>query len=276
MAPLSSQVSPVKILMLHGYTQSGSHFHAKTRALEKHLQKAFPGTTLSYPTGPLRLKASDVPGFESSNPSDVSDTGEAESYGWWRRSNTADPPEYAGLEDGFATVAKTLETEGPFDGIVGFSQGAALAAMVASLLEGSPRREAFKHFQHESPLSIPFPTSFESLKHPRLKFCISYSGFVAPGQRYKAFYEYPRIETPSCHFIGSLDSVVEESRCRLLIDSCGGEGKAKVIWHPGGHFIPSSKQYLGALAEFIRAVESPTVQGKEQEEEKVEDMEVPF
>ncbi|KAG4415009.1 hypothetical protein IFR04_011830, partial [Cadophora malorum] len=32
----------LKILMLHGYTQSGPLFHAKTRALEKLLTKSFP------------------------------------------------------------------------------------------------------------------------------------------------------------------------------------------------------------------------------------------
>src|SRR5437667_274191 len=164
---------PLKILMLHGYTQSGPLFHAKTRALEKHLHKAFPGTTLVYPTGPLHLNPADVPDFKSASAADVAD---AELYGWWRRSNTADLPEYLGFEDGMAAVAKILAKEGPFDGVIGFSQGAALAAMLASLLEGPWRRDAFGHFCAESPLSIPFTPSFESLHHPPLKFGVIYSG----------------------------------------------------------------------------------------------------
>jgi fermentation-respiration switch protein FrsA (DUF1100 family) len=265
--------APLQILMLHGYTQSGPLFHAKTRALEKHLQKAFPGSTLVYPTGPLRLSPADVPGFESSSSAEATDV---EAYGWWRRSNTAEPPEYLGLEDGMAAVAKILATEGPFDGVVGFSQGAALTAMLASLLEGPPRHEAFSYFRTESPLSIPFPPSFESLQHPPLKFGVIYSGFVAPGQRYKAFYDHPHIQTPTAHFLGSLDSVVDEGRSRALIDACGGEGKARVIWHPGGHFVPSGKQHLEALVDFIQSTTSLTPQKKREEDENVEDMDVPF
>ena len=264
---------PVRILMLHGYTQSGPLFHAKTRALEKHLQKAFPGSTLVYPTGPLRLSPGDVPGFEVSSSNDAN---EVEAYGWWRRSNTADPPEYIGFEDGMAAVAKVLATEGPFDGVIGFSQGAALTAMLASVLEGPWRRETFSRFRSESPLSIPFPPSFEPLQHPPLKFGVIYSGFVAPGQRYKAFYDHPHIQTPTAHFLGSLDSVVDEGRSRALIDACGGEDKARVIWHPGGHFVPSGKQHLEALVDFILATISPTHENKREEDEKVEDMDVPF
>lgn len=270
----SAPSAPVRILMLHGYTQSGPLFHAKTRALEKHLQKAFPGSMLVYPTGPLRLNPADVPGFESASSTDAKDN--VEVYGWWRRSNSADPPEYLGLEDGLAAVAQVLATEGPFDGAIGFSQGAALAAVLASLLEGPPRREAFNHFRSESPLSIPFPASFESLQHPPLKFGVMYSGFVAPGQRYKAFYDHPRIQTPTAHFLGSLDSVVDEGRSRALIDACGGEEKARVIWHPGGHFVPSGKQHLDTLVDFIQTTTSSSSEKKGGEEENVEDMDVPF
>lgn len=259
--------------MLHGYTQSGQLFRAKSRALEKHLAKAFPGSTLSYPTGPLRLKPSDVPGF---NPFTAPDDDDIEAYGWWRRSNTADPPEYVGIEDAFSQLAKTLATEGPFDGIVGFSQGAALAAMVSSVLEGQSRKETFQNFQSQSSLSIPFPSSFHDIQHPPMKFCIVYSGFIAPGERYRAFYN-PPVSTPSCHFIGSLDSVVEESRCRALVDASGGESKARLIFHPGGHFLPSSKHFLDILVDFICNIINPSVQkGTKMVEESVEDMDVPF
>lgn len=271
--PSPQSSSPVKILLLHGYTQSGQLFRAKTRALEKHLQKAFPGSRLSYPTGPLRLKPSDVPGFD---PSIASDSDDIEAYGWWRRSNTADPPEYVGLEDGLSEVAKTLATEGPFDGVAGFSQGAALAAMVASMLQGQRRKDAFQNSQTQSSLSIPFPSSFTNLQHPPMKFCVIYSGFVAPGERYRAFYD-PHISTPSCHFIGSLDSVVEESRCRALVDAFGAEPKAQLVFHPGGHFLPSSKQFLDVLVSFIAEVVRPNAEKLSQAfEESVEDMNLPF
>lgn len=264
--------SGIKILMLHGYTQNGPLFHAKTRALEKHLQKAFPGVSLTYPTGPLRLKPSDVPGFD---PTSTEDPDSIEAYGWWRRSNTSDPPEYVDLDRGLGTVASVLESEGPFDGVIGFSQGASLAAMVASLLEGESRKQAFEKAKSESSLAIPYPASFERLSHPPLKFCAAYCGFIAPGERYRGFYENPHIQTPVCHFIGSLDSVVEECRTQALVDATGGAEKSQVVMHPGGHFVPSGKQYLDAVAAFIKQKLSSPVEKKDLEE-RVEDMDLPF
>ncbi|KAL1851890.1 hypothetical protein Plec18170_006193 [Paecilomyces lecythidis] len=289
---------PLKILMLHGYTQSGTLFYNKTRALAKHLQKSFPlhDITFSYPTGPLRLNPADIPGYEKTADASSDDHAEIEAYGWWRRSNTSDPPEYLGLENGLDSVAKVLRTEGPFDGVIGFSQGAALAAMVASLLEQPSRKEAFRYFSDAKTASegfdlppsaattgvkgIEFPESFESevVSHPPLKFALCYSGFRAPGPRYRGFYEHPAIQTPVLHVLGSLDSVVEESRSRALIEACAGEPEkeGKVVWHPGGHFLPSQRTYLDAAVLFIRkCLEGQTDKGKEAEE-SVEDMDVPF
>lgn len=262
----------LKVLMLHGYTQSGPLFHAKTKALEKVLRKAFPGIALSYPTGPLKLKANDVPGFDMAQVEDESS--EIEAYGWWRKSNVSDPPEYVGIEEGFTVVADTLKSEGPFDGVVGFSQGAAMAAMVASLLEGETRKGAFRAAQARLKLAVSYPASFANLDHPPLKFCVSYAGFRAPGDRYTALYE-PSIRTPMCHFIGSLDTVVEEARTDSLIDAAGGPQKTTVVVHPGGHFVPNNRQYLDTVVGFIKAKATHS-DGAGKKEESVEDMDVPF
>src|SRR5438034_271184 len=52
----------LKILMLHGYTQSGPLFRAKTRFLQTSLKKALPSDAIQLidPTGPLRTKISDI------------------------------------------------------------------------------------------------------------------------------------------------------------------------------------------------------------------------
>lgn len=260
---------PLKVLMLHGYTQNGALFRAKTRVLEKRLQKALPSVSLSYPTGQIQLKPDDVPGFDG-NP-----TESTEAYGWWKRRDDSDPPEYVGIDDAFDEIAKVLKAEGPFDGVIGFSQGACFAAVVASLLEGESRRRAFEQAQTKSAHALAYPKSFEDLEHPPLKFGIVYSGFIPPGDRYKGIYN-PPIETPLCHFIGSLDSVVEEKRTQALVDASGGNDKTQVVIHPGGHFVPTSKQYLDVAAAFIQQQMGPKVEQNGQKEESVEDMDVPF
>jgi pimeloyl-ACP methyl ester carboxylesterase len=290
----------LRILMLHGYTQSGPLFHAKTKALEKSLAKAFPaapapghlathpgGISLHYPTAPIKLSYADIPGVNVDGAEANTDE-QPEAYGWWRRKGDGEPFTYEGIEQGLATIAETMTCEGPFDGVIGFSQGGAAAGMVASLLEEG-RRSAFETAQSKG--GIRFPDSFTSdsgyiegtVQEP-LKFAVSYSGFGASTNAlYQAFYE-PKIQTPMMHFLGSLDTVVSEERSLRLVEACeNGKGKdggvQRVVYHPGGHFLPSSqKQYVAALVAFIREVMSEQVAalGSKKEEESVEDMELPF
>jgi fermentation-respiration switch protein FrsA (DUF1100 family) len=127
-----------------------------------------------------------------------------------------------------------------------------------------------------------YPDSFEAdtgyvegTVHPPLKFAVSYSGFAARGtELYRAFYE-PKIKTPMLHFLGSLDAVVEEARSLALVEGCENS-EGRVVYHPGGHFLPSSqKAYVSALVGFIKDVmQAADSEGKV--EESVEDMDVPF
>jgi pimeloyl-ACP methyl ester carboxylesterase len=291
----------LRILMLHGYTQSGPLFHAKTKALEKSLAKDFPaapapghlathpgGIELHYPTAPIKLSYADIPGVNVDGADSKADDEQPEAYGWWRRKGDSEPFTYEGIEQGLATVAETMTREGPFDGVIGFSQGGAAAGMVASLLEEG-RRAAFETAQSKG--GIRFPDSFtrdsgyiEESVQATLKFAVSYSGFGAStNSLYQAFYE-PKIQTPMMHFLGSLDTVVSEDRSLRLVEACA-EGKGKdggvqrVVYHPGGHFLPSSqKQYVAALVAFIREVmsEQGVAAAPKKEEESVEDMDVPF
>ncbi|KAI4126123.1 MAG: hypothetical protein LQ347_005101 [Umbilicaria vellea] len=264
---------PLKVLMLHGYTQSGPLFHAKSGALEKAICRSFPNASFSYPTGPMRLRPADIPGFESITRN--ADGNETEAYAWWRRSNAG--LEYLGLQEGLAKIAATIKEEGPFDGVVGFSQGGCAAGMVAALLEGTERVKGFERREKEG--GFPYPSSFlrsedsAGLVQPPLKFAIIYSGFAAPSEIYSGFYD-PPITTPTLHFIGSLDSVVEEARSRKLIGACAGE--EKVVVHPGGHFVPSQKAFLEAAVGFVLESLQEKKRKEAREEERVEDMEVPF
>lgn len=292
----TGQGRKLKILMLHGFTQTGHLFEIKTKALKKSLEKSIPaapkpghlkqypgGIELHYPTAPIRLDVTDVPGFDVDG-----DKESPEAYGWWRRKGDAEPYVYVGMEQGLATIAQNLLEHGPFDGVLGFSQGGAAAGMVASLLEGG-RREAFEAAQAKG--GMRYPDSFthdsgfiEEAIHPPLKFAVSYSGFGASTNAlYQAFYK-PKIRTPMLHFLGTVDTVVSEERSLRLVDACedgsGGKGGVeRVVYHPGGHFLPSSqRQYVAALVAFIKETVGEVVQAgvERKQEERAEDMDVPF
>ncbi|MCJ1287914.1 hypothetical protein MMC26_007266 [Xylographa opegraphella] len=265
----------LKILMLHGYTQSGPRFHDKTRALEKALIKAFPSSTLHYPTGPLPLRPADIPGFVPSTQGNGNEE-ETDSFAWWRR-QSGDSPLYTGMDKGLETIAESIRQEGPFDGAIGFSQGGAATAIVASLLELG-RRQAFDTAYNKDPQKFKYPSSFvnddgEAIQPP-LKFAIVYSGFAAPFELYSAFYE-PKLTTPVLHFLGSLDTLVDETRGRLLIESCEN-GAQRVVTHPGGHFLPSQKVWLDAAIGFVKECVNGAATKKATQEEGVEEMDVPF
>ena len=220
------------------------------------------------------------------------ESGSEECFGWWQRKEgvrEADQTrdgvnglgtesaefQYAGLELGLARIAETLREQGPFDGVVGFSQGGCAAGMVASLLEGGPRRAAFEEQARKG--GIEFPQSFvaegDAMIHLPLRFAAIYSGFGVPmNPLYRAFYD-PPIQTPMIHFLGTLDTVVEEARSMRLADSCLNK---KVVHHPGGHFLPASQRdVVGALVSFINEAMGWT-DNKSAEEEKAEDMQMPF
>ncbi|KAL8823676.1 MAG: hypothetical protein Q9191_005647 [Dirinaria sp. TL-2023a] len=276
-AATGSTPAALKVLLLHGYTQSGPLFSAKSRALHKALQKSFSPRPVqfSYPTGPHRLMPTDVPDYGPPDP-DGANIEDVEAFGWWIRKDTDDGIIYRGIDQGMAAIARCIEEDGPFEGVIGFSQGAAAAAMVASLLEGNERFNAFAKAENEG--GIPYPSTFKAyggfVQQP-LKFAIVYSGFRAPGKRYEAFYE-PRIETPVLHFLGQLDSVVEEDRSRALVAACEA-GEKNVVIHPGGHFLPSQRPWLDACVNFVKScTEQPAGRAGKEQEDDINDLDVPF
>ena len=287
--------------MLHGYTQTPALFRAKTRALAKALAKPYPALHLSYPAAPHRLSPADIPGSNSNSSSNNNhhhhpdeEEGEEEeeapeAYGWWRRKDrtlrdgqgqeTGDTEVvYEGLENGLSRIAECIRAEGPFDGVVGFSQGAAAAAMVASLLEGGrARREAFDRARAGG--GVPFPDCFlgavDGFVQGPLRFAVCYGGFRAPGGLYAGFYE-PRVRTRVLHVLGRVDGVVDAVRGMQLVGACEG-GEGRVVVHPGGHFVPSQKPWLDAVVGFVKQCMEGEGEGEkeDQEEERVEDMDVP-
>lgn len=246
-----------KLTNLSGYTQSGPLFRSKTRALEKLLVKALTPLklrpTLVYPTAPNRLSARDIPGYqppESSThdgaPEDDND--QTDAWAWFRKDEATSS--YRLLDVGMHALASAIrDVPGPIDGVIGFSQGGAVAAMLAAALE-TPHREA--------------PTETESgwvdaLREANggrpLKFAVVYSGFFAMPKELGWLYAPRKIGTPTLHFLGGLDTVVEESRSQALVERCeeGEDGKRRVVvTHPGGHYVPVSKDWVGVLVGFVR------------------------
>ncbi|KAG9854620.1 FSH1-domain-containing protein, partial [Aureobasidium melanogenum] len=275
MPPNSKSTNPqsrkLKILMLHGYTQSGPLFQAKTQRIKKLLEKSLAslpiktdtpitGIDLFYPTGPFKVSSADLNGAEVRQ----------DANGWWKLRDRGEIQE--GVHVGLDQVAKVLKENGPMDGVMGFSQGAALAAMVVSLLEPN-RADAFGKVPGGG---MEYPQSIKELQHPPLRFGVCFSGLLNKHHAYTAFYE-PRIQTPVLHVLGSMDTIVEESESLALAERCADGGNGTVIRHAGTHTVPTSDRDIAAVIQFIRnAFPSGDASANKDEEEDVLDMDMPF
>lgn len=205
MSALKMSGRNVKVLMLHGYTNNGPVFHRKTGSLRKALQKKMT-CDFVFPTAPIKLETPSV--AKADDEGNTNDTQDA--HGWWRADDSK--RDFVGWDDSVAFIQNIFDEQGPFDGIIGFSQGAAFAGMIGSLIEK------------------------KKMNHPKLTFIIAFSGFRARFEKYDYLYE-PPIRTPVMNVIGSLDTVVEEERTMKLVEVCEN---GSVVRHMGGHFVPSS------------------------------------
>lgn len=140
-----------------------------------------------------------------------------------------------------ATIAAAIRDAGGIDAVAGFSQGGAVASIVAGALQADRKLPEGEEGDWARGLR-------DANGGRDLKFAVSWSGFYATPEALRFLFE-PKITTPTLHVYGSLDVVVEESRTQRLIDSCV---EPAVVVHPGGHHVPVSKEYVMPLAGFIK------------------------
>ncbi|KAF8499904.1 serine hydrolase FSH, partial [Hysterangium stoloniferum] len=225
--------------LVNSYSQNGKIFYKRMSAIrkacEKHVQFVFLDA-------PHILVPADLPGHAlewlqaaeaNASPSEPDEA--LTPRGWWEAN--ADRTKMTGLHETLALLRDTLRST-RFHGVLGFSQGAALAGVVAAILE---RPESYPGFiENGQPI------------HPKLDFFISVSGFLPVDPLLNSIISQttPKLTTPSLHVIGNTDVIVIPERSQTLIDACD-ENCARIERHEGGHFVPSKtnwrhffKQYL--------------------------------
>ena len=149
--------------------------------------------------------------------------------------------EYTELPNTLEVLTDYIKNHGPFDGVVGFSQGATLAHMLASWCEAmfSPgRRNALMRQGH--PLSTPPP------QRP-FRFTIGFAGWRGTRAYYTGFYE-PLMQTPTLIVRGQLDIAVplRGSEELLQASACG-----EFLEHLGTHYVPKKPETLERVADFV-------------------------
>lgn len=223
-------MAPLRVLCVHGYRQNGGSFREKTGALRKLLKKQVELVYLSAPHGVRQGCSEEAP--EKEDGSAPGPGGDEDSRGWWfsdvqARSFSAQQQceESLGLDESVAVVREAVQVQGPFDGILGFSQGAAFVAILCSLQEQKLEPEF----------------SF--------RFAVLVAGFRSACLEHLKFYSAP-LRIPSLHVFGLEDRVIPDDMSRQLLPSFL---EPRVLTHPGGHFVPAASAHRPTYQDFLKS-----------------------
>jgi Ran GTPase-activating protein (RanGAP) involved in mRNA processing and transport/predicted esterase len=183
----------LRVLVLHGMRQSARRLRERLRTLDRALDDV---VEFVYLDGPYAV-----------------DDAVPHQRCWWKTSD--DNRAYAGWE---ASV-RQIDAHLPADGVLGFSQGAALTGLYAAL-----RTDA-------------------------LRFVICVAGFPSRADAHQVLLEPDSIALPSFHLWGERDTMVEPARSRALAEVFVGPTLQS---HAGGHFAPDHLP-VDALRVFLTA-----------------------
>uniref|UniRef100_A0A2P2QL57 UPF0483 protein CBG03338-like n=1 Tax=Rhizophora mucronata TaxID=61149 RepID=A0A2P2QL57_RHIMU len=208
-----------RILCLHGFRTSG--------AILRKLMGRWPETVL----GKLDLEFLDGP-FPAHGKSDAEGFFDPPYYEWYQSSQ--DFEEYRNFEECMAYIEKYMFNHGPFDGLLGFSQGALISAAVPGM---QAQGMAFTRV-------------------PKVKFLILISGAKFGGYKFgqpklaaNAFSS--PINCLSLHFIGEKDFMKAGS-----MDLVGSFVDPFVIYHPKGHTVPRvDGEAIETMLHFIESIQ---------------------
>ena len=215
------------VLCLHGYAQSAAEMEAFMAPTVEALKGLF---EFRFVDAPHRAQATEL----------ILTEGLANPRCWWlAQKNVREEWEYNGVSAALDCVAAAehalvRETGKGFEGILGFSQGAAMASLVAAL---------FARHSEAAPLQS-------------LRFAVLVSGFpwrdVKTGHR--QLFEAPTpISLPSLHVISDEDQVVKPRLSDAL-----ARFFAEPAWyrHDSGHRVPREPAWLAAFATFLASASS--------------------
>ncbi|CAB3235243.1 unnamed protein product [Arctia plantaginis] len=202
----------LKILAFHGYRQNGTVFRAKIGSFRKAVAKY---AQLVFVSAPHKVVIEDGGGDEDAR-------------SWWfnAEDNTFSGKCLGGPALGFEAtldlIERVVKEHGPFDGFMGFSQGACLVGLLAAM-------------QQKGYLPYTF------------KFAIFASGFRSGSLVHKGFYD-EEITLPSLHVYGESDSIIPKEMSESLINLFI---KPVVAEHTGGHYVACSGAIKDAYQDFL-------------------------
>ncbi|KAI9201215.1 hypothetical protein LWI28_020200 [Acer negundo] len=213
-----------RFLCIHGFRTSGEILK---KQVNKWPQEVLQKIDLVFPDGP----------FPAQGKSDVEGIFDPPYYEWFQFNKEF--TEYTNFDECLNYIEDYMIKHGPFDGLLGFSQGAILSG-------GLPGLQA---------------NGVALTKVPKINFLIIIGGaqLKSPTVAEKA-YSSP-IQCPSLHFLGEKDFLKPYGL--ELLNSCV---EPVIIHHPKGHTIPRiDDKNLPTMLSFIESIQKMLVDEEEKQ-----------
>ncbi|PVU95397.1 hypothetical protein BB560_001189 [Smittium megazygosporum] len=240
-------MSPIKkVLCLHGYSQNGLKLKSSLGAV----RKAMKGIDFVFV---------DAPHIATEPRSDNNNLQGGHPYSWW---NMTTPKVWQDTQKSLIHLLDVVKNQGPFEGIFGFSQGAAIIPILLTVLRykelpkvdinslSGPALAFEKEFVLFMDPLIPAVESLDPTVLDSFKFAICAGGF-APGKkvclRLLANRE-SKLDVSSLHIMGKTDDVISNDMSMSLSSLFKNPD---FIVHTGGHYIPSSREYTNLYSNFV-------------------------
>lgn len=204
----------MRILCLHGHRTSGVILREQMTEVISQLEAGFgPSLDLRFPDAPHAATGPAQDAVQSTWPG-------MPYYEWWDK--VADG-KYAGAEKTLDYLRDYEQMHGPFEGVVGFSQGGALASLLCAQASSS-----------RGPM-------------PSLRFALVMSGFCPADPSLKAqMTAAAPVRMPALFVYGKGWEFERQGTEQLA--NLWAAGAAKVVEHGGGHVVPRAKHAGGATA----------------------------
>lgn len=247
-----------KFLCLPGYLQSGKVFAEKSSGLRKILTKKL-NYELEYMDPPTVIQTKEeLPFVLSADETEANEKWQQIvdnnlNRCWWVHTEDG---QYKGFKEAIEHVVSHIKENGPYDGIIGFSQGAAMSAVITNIIES--RVNTQEHFRVAvlfSSFAFTLPVNKDETMleiNAEVTDLAEYSSKVHIVPGFESYFTPPQdFSTTVVSVFGSEDAVVPSVRSEYLNKQYPA-GTVQTFKHDGGHYLPNKKQFLNPIVDTIK------------------------
>jgi predicted esterase len=230
---LSAMTKP-RILCLHGKAQTAESFSKKIGGARRKLERRF---DLTFLDGPIDLEHLEEEVSQSTPATSASGSEATPMFNTGRAWFLREPLEhregayrYLKLKEAMEYISDYASKYGPFDGVMGFSQGGTVATAMATsgaipvravLTAGAP------HIEEVFASASEWAAASEEVNHSDIGLAI-----------------------PKLHLAGTTDAIISVESTNEL---CRRGGNGELIEHDKGHMFPTKAVYVDKMVEFLQA-----------------------